>query len=44
MTRTAVAILCARGHAGLNHLYHPERLLYPSETSWQTWRGKMEAD
>ena len=21
--------LCARGHAGLNHLYHPERLLYP---------------
>ncbi len=21
--------LCAKGHAGLNHLYHPERLLYP---------------
>ncbi|MGB6044350.1 MAG: hypothetical protein WBF93_14425, partial [Pirellulales bacterium] len=21
--------LCARGQAGLNHLYHPERLLYP---------------
>ena len=21
--------LCARGHAGLNHLYHPERLLFP---------------
>ena len=21
--------LCARGHASLNHLYHPERLLFP---------------
>ena len=33
--------LCARGHAGLNHLYHPERLLYPIKRVGETRRGEM---
>lgn len=43
--------LCARGHAGLNHQYHPERLLYPikrvgarGEGKWKrlTWEQALE--
>ena len=32
--------LCARGHAGLNHLYHPERLLYPIKRVGKRGEGK----
>ncbi len=32
--------LCAKGHAGLNHLYHPERLLYPLRRVGQRGEGK----
>ncbi len=43
--------LCARGQAGLNHLYHPERLLYPirrvgarGEGRWRriTWDAALD--
>ncbi|MEO1994392.1 MAG: molybdopterin-dependent oxidoreductase [Planctomycetaceae bacterium] len=34
--------LCARGHAGLNHLYHPERLLYPLKRVGQRGEGKWK--
>ncbi len=32
--------LCARGQAGLNHLYHPERLLYPLKRVGARGEGK----
>ena len=32
--------LCARGHAGLNHQYHPERLLYPIKRVGERGEGK----
>ena len=32
--------LCARGQAGLNHLYHPERLLYPMKRVGARGEGK----
>ncbi len=34
--------LCARGHAGLNHLYHPERLLYPLKRIGKRGEGKWK--
>lgn len=34
--------LCARGHAGLNHLYHPERLLYPLKRTGERGSGKWK--
>lgn len=34
--------LCARGHAGLNHLYHPERLLYPLRRVGARGEGKWK--
>ncbi len=34
--------LCARGHAGLNHLYHPERLLYPLKRTGPRGSGKWK--
>ena len=34
--------LCARGHAGLNHLYHPERLLYPLKRVGKRGEGKWK--
>ncbi len=34
--------LCARGHAGLNHLYHPERLLYPLKRIGERGEGKWK--
>ena len=34
--------LCARGHAGLNHLYHPERLLYPLRRVGARGQGKWK--
>ncbi len=34
--------LCARGHAGLNHLYHPERLLYPMRRVGKRGEGKWK--
>ena len=34
--------LCARGHAGLNHLYHPERLLYPLKRMGARGEGKWK--
>lgn len=34
--------LCARGQAGLNHLYHPERLLYPIRRVGARGEGKWK--
>ncbi|REJ67061.1 MAG: hypothetical protein DWQ31_12430 [Planctomycetota bacterium] len=34
--------LCARGHAGLNHLYHPERLLFPLKRVGARGEGKWK--
>ena len=34
--------LCARGQAGLNHLYHPERLLYPLKRVGERGEGKWK--
>ncbi|MCH2202017.1 MAG: molybdopterin-dependent oxidoreductase [Fuerstiella sp.] len=34
--------LCARGQAGLNHLYHPERLLYPLRRVGKRGEGKWK--
>ena len=34
--------LCARGHAGLNHLYHPERLLFPLKRIGKRGEGKWK--
>ncbi len=34
--------LCARGQAGLNHLYHPERLLYPMRRVGKRGEGKWK--
>lgn len=34
--------LCARGHAALNHLYHPERLLYPLKRVGARGEGKWK--
>ena len=34
--------LCARGQAALNHLYHPERLLYPLRRVGQRGEGKWK--
>ena len=34
--------LCARGQAGLNHLYHPERLLYPLLRVGERGEGKWK--
>jgi anaerobic selenocysteine-containing dehydrogenase len=34
--------LCARGHAGLNHQYHPERLLYPLRRAGARGEGKWK--
>jgi len=34
--------LCARGHAGLNHLYHPERLLFPLKRVGERGEGKWK--
>ena len=34
--------LCARGHAGLNHLYHAERLLYPLKRVGKRGEGKWK--
>lgn len=34
--------LCARGHASLNHLYHPERLLYPMKRVGERGEGKWK--
>ena len=34
--------LCARGQAGLNHLYHPERLLYPLRRVGNRGEGKWK--
>lgn len=34
--------LCARGHAGLNHLYHPERLLYPLRRVGKRGEGRWK--
>ena len=34
--------VCARGQAGLNHLYHPERLLYPLKRVGARGEGKWK--
>ncbi len=34
--------LCSRGHAGLNHQYHPERLLYPLKRVGKRGEGKWK--
>lgn len=34
--------LCAKGHAGLNHVYHPERLLYPLRRVGERGEGKWK--
>jgi anaerobic selenocysteine-containing dehydrogenase len=34
--------LCARGQAGLNHLYHPERMLYPLKRVGERGEGKWK--
>ena len=34
--------LCARGQAALNHLYHPERLLYPLKRVGERGEGKWK--
>ena len=34
--------LCARGQASLNHLYHPERLLYPLQRVGKRGEGKWK--
>jgi thiosulfate reductase / polysulfide reductase chain A len=34
--------LCARGHASLNHLYHPERLLFPLKRVGERGEGKWK--
>ena len=34
--------LCARGQAGLNHQYHPERLLYPLKRIGKRGEGKWK--
>ncbi len=34
--------LCARGQAGLNHQYHPERLLYPLKRVGERGEGKWK--
>ena len=34
--------LCARGQAGLNHVYHPERLLYPLRRVGKRGEGKWQ--
>lgn len=34
--------LCARGQASLNHLYHPERLLYPLKRVGERGEGKWK--
>ena len=34
--------LCARGQAGLNHLYHPERLLFPMKRVGKRGEGKWK--
>ncbi len=34
--------LCARGHAGLNHQYHPERLLFPLKRVGERGEGKWK--
>ena len=34
--------VCARGQAGLNHLYHPERLLYPLKRVGKRGEGKWK--
>ncbi len=34
--------LCARGQAALNHLYHPERLLYPLKRVGKRGEGKWK--
>lgn len=34
--------LCARGQAALNHLYHPERLLYPLKRVGRRGEGKWK--
>ena len=34
--------LCARGQAGLNHQYHPERLLYPLKRVGKRGEGKWK--
>lgn len=34
--------LCARGQAALNHLYHPERLLYPLKRMGNRGEGKWK--
>jgi len=34
--------LCARGQAALNHLYHPERLLYPLRRVGKRGEGKWQ--
>lgn len=34
--------LCARGHAALNHLYHPERLLFPLKRVGKRGEGKWK--
>ncbi len=34
--------LCARGQAGLNHLYHPERLLFPMRRVGKRGEGKWK--
>ena len=34
--------LCARGQASLNHLYHPERLLYPMKRVGKRGEGKWK--
>ncbi|MEZ6097015.1 MAG: molybdopterin-dependent oxidoreductase [Pirellulaceae bacterium] len=35
-------LLCARGHAALNHQYHPERLLYPLKRIGKRGEGKWK--
>lgn len=34
--------LCARGHAALNHQYHPERLLYPLKRVGERGEGRWK--
>jgi anaerobic selenocysteine-containing dehydrogenase len=34
--------LCARGHAALNHQYHPERLLYPLKRIGERGEGRWK--
>jgi anaerobic selenocysteine-containing dehydrogenase len=40
--RSSAGYLCARGQAGVNQLYHPDRLLYPLKRAGKRGEGKWQ--